>query len=78
MVQVPARGAGGRPHLLFEWEGCTLADMVADAAVAVVLQACLRFINRVLTSSTCLSVRPSRMCCTSGRGSRVRCIDVST
>ena len=39
VVQVPARGAGGRPHLLLEWEGGTLGDMVADAAVAIVLQA---------------------------------------
>ena len=38
MVQVPGRGAGGRPHLLLEWEGGTLADMVADAAVAIMLQ----------------------------------------
>ena len=39
MVQVPARGPGGRPHLLLEWEGGTLGDMIADAAVAIVLQA---------------------------------------
>ena len=39
VVQVPARGAGGRPHLLLEWEGGTLGDMVADAAVAIILQA---------------------------------------
>ena len=38
MVQVPGRGAGGRPHLLLEWEGGTLADMVADAAIAIMLQ----------------------------------------
>ncbi len=37
-MQVPARGPGGRPHLLLEWEGGTLGDMVADAAVAIVLQ----------------------------------------
>ncbi len=47
MVQVPARGPGGRPHLLLEWEGGTLGDMVADAAVAIVLQArCSRHVHK--------------------------------
>ena len=47
VVQVPGRGAGGRPHLLLEWEGGTLGDMVADAAVAIILQA--RFSRRLRT-----------------------------
>ena len=36
--RVPAAAAGGPSHLLLEWEGGAVGDMIADATVALILQ----------------------------------------
>ena len=38
VTQVPATAAGAPPHLLVEWEGGAVGDMLADATVALILQ----------------------------------------